>query len=93
MKHYNFPVYGTQGGGLARNVEGKFIFVEKPDCPGLSVGDEVPEQWDIIPANQLAKDSEEFARSTDEFFDTAFDEVKDGNIPISALGRFFPQTA
>jgi hypothetical protein len=93
MKHYKFPVYGTQGGGLAREVNGKYIFVEKPDCPGLDIGDEVPEQWDLIPANQSAKDSEEFARSGDEFFETAFDEAEKGNIPISALGRFFPQTA
>ncbi len=58
MKDYNFPVYGTQGGGLAREVNGTFIFVEKPDVSGLDVGDEVPEMWGLIPANALALDKE-----------------------------------
>jgi hypothetical protein len=51
---YNFPVYGTQGGGLAREVNGTYIFITDPDCPGLAVGDEVPKEWDIQPANDLA---------------------------------------
>jgi len=55
---YNFPVYGTQGGGLARDVNGIFVFVTKPECPGLDVGDEVPEHWDFIPANDLARKRE-----------------------------------
>ena len=54
IRDYNYPVYGTQGGGLAREVNGTFIFVEKPTCPGLDVGDEVPHEWGIISANRLA---------------------------------------
>lgn len=53
---YNFPVFGTQGGGLAREVKGQYFFVTKPDCPGLDVGDEVPAEWDLIPANDLARE-------------------------------------
>ncbi len=59
MKNYNFPVYGTQGGGLAREVNGVFIFVEAPNCAGLGIGDEVPEHWDIQPANELARQEDD----------------------------------
>ncbi len=58
-KIYNYPVFGTQGGGLVREVSQnlyRYVFIEKPDCPGLDVGDFMPEQWDIIPANQSARD-------------------------------------
>lgn len=52
---YNFPVWGTQGGGLVREVGGKHFFVEAPpEFPELGVGDEMPEGWDTIPANDLA---------------------------------------
>jgi hypothetical protein len=55
---YNFPVYATQGGGLVREVApNRYIFVEKPDCSGLSVGDYMPEGWSTIPANALAHQS------------------------------------
>ncbi len=54
-KRYDYPVYGTQGGGLVRSVGQTYIFVEKPDCPGLDVGDEMPEEWGIIPANEQAR--------------------------------------
>ena len=51
-----YAVWGTQGGGLVREVNpGQFIFVEKPDCPGLDVGDLMPDQWGIIPANDKAR--------------------------------------
>jgi len=53
-RQYNYPVFGTQGGGLVREVNGTYIFVEKPDCPGLEVGDEMPEEWGIIAANDRA---------------------------------------
>lgn len=78
-KTYNFPVFGTQGGGLVREIKtGKgytYIFVEKPDCPGLDVGDTMPEQWDLIPANQQARDAindEQFGE--DDLFDRAMRE-------------------
>ena len=54
-REFKFPVYGTQGGGLARQVGGKLIFVEKPSCPGLDVGDEVPEEWSVVAANDKAR--------------------------------------
>lgn len=59
MEKYGFPVWATQGGGLVRDVRGTYIFVEQPDCPGLNVGDEMPEEWGIIPANNLARQEQE----------------------------------
>jgi len=53
---FNFSVYGTQGGSCARMVNGIAIFVTKPNCPGLDVGDEVPLNWDLQPTNKLARD-------------------------------------
>ena len=53
---YDFPVYGTQGGGLVREIGGRYIFVTVPDCDGLAVGDELPEQWSIVPANESARE-------------------------------------
>lgn len=55
-REYSFPVYGTQGGGLVRPVGSKFIFVEKPNCHGLDVGDEMPEMWDYQPVNALSEE-------------------------------------
>ncbi len=54
-REYKYPVWGTQGGGLVREVNGTYIFVEKPDCPELDVGDEMPEEWGIVPANHFAR--------------------------------------
>lgn len=53
-RNYNFPVYYTQGGGLVRSIENCYIFIEKPNCPGLDIGDIMPEQWGIVPANSVA---------------------------------------
>ena len=51
----DYPVYGTQGGGLAQFKDGKAVFIEAPkDFPELKVGDEVPERWDLQPANDAA---------------------------------------
>lgn len=64
-----YPVYATQGGGYAREVNGKFIFITAPNGPNLDIGDEVPEEWDRQPVNQLARDqidSEEY--TTDELW-------------------------
>ncbi len=52
---FKYPVWATQGGGLVREISEKYYFVEKPDCPGLDVGDEMPAEWDMIPANDLAR--------------------------------------
>lgn len=54
QRQFNFPVFGTQGGGLVRPASNGYIFVEKPDCPGLDVGDKMPPEWGIVPANSLA---------------------------------------
>ncbi len=56
-REYKFPVWGTQGGGLVREANGMYIFLEKPDCPGLDVGDEMPEEWGIVPANTHARNT------------------------------------
>jgi hypothetical protein len=56
QKTYNFPVYGTQGGGLVREIAPNlYRFVEKPNCPGLDVGDTMPKEWGIVPVNQRAQ--------------------------------------
>lgn len=63
-REYNFPVWGTQGGGLVREVGvNKYIFVEKPNIPGLDVGDYMPEEWGIIPANSHARQDMENERT------------------------------
>lgn len=54
FEEYNFAVFATQGGGLVRRVEDTFIFAEKPNCPGLDVGNELPAEWSIVPVNRLA---------------------------------------
>ena len=59
-RDYRYAVWGTQGGGLVREVQGIYIFIEKPDCPGLDVGDEMPSEWGIAPANQLAREEMEW---------------------------------
>ena len=52
---YDFSVYGTQGGGLVREiVPGNFIFIEEPTGSGLKVGDKMPTEWGIAPANERA---------------------------------------
>lgn len=63
---YKFPVYATQGGGLVRQIYNKLIFVEKPDCPGFTVGDEMPQEWGITPANQQAMNEMEVENSSFE---------------------------
>ena len=59
LEDYRYPVWGTQGGGLAREVNGVFIFIKDPGCPGLGVGDEVPQEWGLQPANQLAREEDQ----------------------------------
>ena len=61
-KKYNFPVFGTQGGGLVRELKTQngyeYIFVEPPpEGMGLDVGDFMPKEWGIIPANQQAREA------------------------------------
>lgn len=53
---YTYPVWGTQGGGLVREVNGQHVFVTKPDCVAYNVGDTMPPEWGLIPANAAARD-------------------------------------
>jgi len=51
-----YAVWGTQGGGLVREVNGTYIFIEAPPTGmGLNIGDEMPDQWGVIPANEAAR--------------------------------------
>ncbi len=50
-----FPVYGTQGGGLARYQGDDLVWHEVPeDFPQFRIGGLVPEEWGTIPANAAA---------------------------------------
>jgi len=99
---YNYLVWGRQGGGLVWQVNGTYIFVEKPDCPGLDVGDEMPEEWGVIPANTHARDEMDKAEWGPEdqamfdadlkiLFDMLFEKVAAGEISYDQVGRFFPK--
>lgn len=49
------PAWLTQGGGLAvTDATGTCVFVEAPACPGFNVGDAVPSDWGLAPANDAA---------------------------------------
>lgn len=53
---YKFPVYGTQGGGIVREINNKYYFIIAPEhVSGLTIGDEMPQEWSIVPANDLAR--------------------------------------
>ncbi len=77
-REYNFPVFGTQGGGLVQEVApNTYVFVEAPDCPGLQVGDFMPSEWGIVAANQQAIDAVEedcLVSPEDHLFDRAMAE-------------------
>ena len=99
---YNYSVWATQGGGLVREVNGTYIFVEKSDCPGLDVGDEMPVEWGIIPANSYARnDMDRHEWSSDDqaifdadieiMFDMLFDDAAAGKISYDHVARFFPK--
>jgi hypothetical protein len=53
-QEYNFPVYGTQGGGLVRRSGDHYVFVEVPNWGNFNIGDTMPDEWGIASANQLA---------------------------------------
>lgn len=57
-RKYDFPVWATQGGGLVREFNGTYVFVEAPDVSGLDVGDVLPSEWGLVPANDLARGEE-----------------------------------
>ena len=58
MKKYPFAVFNTSGGGLVRRDGSTFTFIIKPNqeaWPGFDVGDRMPDDWGVDPANQLAE--------------------------------------
>lgn len=93
MKTYDFPVWGTQGGGLVREVDGKYLFVEAPkDFPELTVGSEMPEEWGLAAANDLAlNECREINDGFDEFFEIAFGMHERGEVSLATIGSFFPE--
>jgi hypothetical protein len=98
MRNYEYPVYATQGGGLVREISGQYFFIEKPDCPGLDIGDEMPKDWGIVPANHQARREERdnfdpmrFGEDVGDFFDTLLREAKAGDIGLDQVRRFFPE--
>jgi hypothetical protein len=54
----NFALWATQGGGLARwdDAQGCDVWHEAPSqFPEFKVGEPIPRQWDLIPANDAAR--------------------------------------
>lgn len=54
------PLFHTQGGGIVRETRNgdshEYHFVDEPDpCLNLKVGDLMPEEWGIHPANKAAR--------------------------------------
>lgn len=55
LSQLNFAVFATQGGGLARESNGTFVWYEVPEkSPEFRVGDPIPAQWGTAPANSAA---------------------------------------
>ena len=73
VEDYDFAVWGTQGGGLAKwdNSRVSYVFVESPDWWPNQEGKEVPKEWGIMPANEKA-----FRVMHDEMYneDRSFDD-------------------
>mgnify|MGYP001578523602 FL=1 len=77
-REFNFPVWHTQGGGLARQVGDQYIFVEKPhDSVGVDIGDFMPEEWGLHPANELAHRQMQQMDDADAEYDRAYSEAMD----------------
>lgn len=58
-QEYTYPVYSTQGGGLVRFVGNHAVFIVAPPWGSLGIGDYMPEEWDVIPDNDLARQGED----------------------------------
>jgi hypothetical protein len=54
MPDYEFGVWITHGGGLARQNGSNFVFIDPPKCTDFAVGDSVPQEWDLVPQNSIA---------------------------------------
>lgn len=57
----------TQGGGTAIKNGLDFIFIEAPDWWPDAVGESVPREWDLFPANQEAKDRMSEEEEVDDY--------------------------
>jgi hypothetical protein len=69
---YKFPVYGTQGGGLAKFVGRTLVWVEVPAAfPHFCVGTPIPDEWDYQPANEAARNAD---------IQRSFEPVNNGNL-------------
>lgn len=92
---YGCAVYQTRFNGLVRWVDGVYVFVEKPDCPGLDIGDDMPKEWHVTPANERAREAadeaREFELSLNEFFDLVFEKVDGGDMTLEQVGDLFPK--
>jgi hypothetical protein len=94
---YLYPVYTTQYGGMVRWVGDTrtYIFVEKPNYPGeLDVGDTMPQEWSVTPANEEAwqarRDAEDFNQDLNDFFDLMFEMAERGEMSYDQIEQFFP---
>lgn len=90
---YDFAVWGTQGGGVVRWINGAYVFVEAPaDFPELTVGSEMPAEWGVVAANDVAMSemnaAADFNRGLDEFFDLAFEKAERREMTLKQVGRF-----
>lgn len=93
-KEYGFPVYGTQGGGLAQRSGNDYYFVEAPGHSGLNNGDKVPSEWGIVPANAAARQDDDdqrlFNAGVDELFGVLLDLRASGKVSNAEAEAFFP---
>lgn len=51
---FSFAVWRTENGGLVRKRGEDYVFVEMPNCLKFEIGDVMPDEWDITPANDEA---------------------------------------
>jgi hypothetical protein len=75
------PLYATQGGGIATSKDGQFVWHELPDWVEAlpdgepnkqKVGDLIPDEWDIVPINESARQE-----MSDEFDPLDFSDFSD----------------
>ena len=90
-KEYDFPVFGAQGGGLVKRVGiDQYEFVEAPDpVMNLNVGDSMPSEWGIVPANEQSRRT--FASSSDRAEQAEMDYI-DGKISQEQLDEILSGT-
>ena len=98
VEHYDFPVWATPCGGLAKWEDGKYYFIQAPtDKHGEhehAIGSLVPHHCNVKPVNAQAhrctEEAAEFDRGLEEFFDMAFNRFEAGEMPLEQVGKFIP---